>query len=382
VDDYVCDPKFCVPSPNFPVVVWPENQTSYYPPTEGFFNLAPPAFGLSYDIFEAELVIKEVNGTLTTITTGNFASQTTITHWPPTETPTSSTTSSSTTTAHGEWNKRYVADTFGSRLSKRDDTIVPAVCYDICNNAYLEAQSVGKTPALCDARSAFRNYYDGCQACIGANAADVKLVTKSYLDPKFEQFLSYCASSPAQSQVTTTAPQTQQTGTATVTTATQDTGNTNTAPSVIQTTTTTQPTTQTTQTTPTTQTTQTTQTGTGTTTGTDTGTTTGTGTTTSTGTGTSTGTSTGTGTGTSTGTGTGTGTGITTTGATAGLGGSSSSFTTSGTSSGSGSGTSSSATSASSTVVTAAAARFASPMHPSSSLSALFATVFAALFFI
>ncbi|KAK0648546.1 hypothetical protein B0T16DRAFT_456015 [Cercophora newfieldiana] len=76
---------------------------------------------------------------------------------------------------------------------RRDDTIVPAICYDTCNNAYFEAQSMGKKPELCDPRSAFRNYYDACQACVAANAADVRLVTKGYLDPTFKQFLDYCA---------------------------------------------------------------------------------------------------------------------------------------------------------------------------------------------
>ncbi|KAK4444040.1 hypothetical protein QBC34DRAFT_416036 [Podospora aff. communis PSN243] len=79
---------------------------------------------------------------------------------------------------------------------RRDDTVLPAACVDICENAYLEAQSIGKTPALCDPRFGFRNYYDGCQACIGANVADVKLVTQTYLDPMFGQFLEYCASAP------------------------------------------------------------------------------------------------------------------------------------------------------------------------------------------
>jgi len=352
-DDYVCDHKFCVPAPNFPIVVWPENETTYYPPTEGYFNLAPPAFGLSYDIFEAELIITEVNGTVTTITTGNYASQTTITHWPPTETPSSSTTYTSTSSAHGKYDKRVVKVASGSRLSKRDETIVPAVCYDICNNAYLEAQSIGKTPALCDARSAFRNYYDGCQACIGANAPDVKLVTKSYLDPKFAQFVDYCSSSPAQSQVTTTAAQTQQTGTPTVTTATQETGNTNTAPSLIQTTTT-QPTTQTSQAAPTTQTTPTTQTSP---------------------------TTQATQTGTGTGTGTDTGTTTTATGAATGLA-TSSSLVSSASSSGSSSRSGTAAASSPTAISTAGAAKFGSPSGPSSHLSALLATIFAAIFFI
>ncbi|KAK1825816.1 hypothetical protein QBC39DRAFT_400131 [Podospora conica] len=79
-------------------------------------------------------------------------------------------------------------------LNARDDTVVPAVCYEVCNNAYLEAQTVGKTPALCESTSPFMNYYTiGCVPCINANAADPAQVLKEYIEPKFAQFINYCA---------------------------------------------------------------------------------------------------------------------------------------------------------------------------------------------
>lgn len=49
-------------------------------------------------------------------------------------------------------------------------------------------------PALCDAESLFRQYYDSCNTCLAFNTSpDVALETqKSYLEPKFSQFINYC----------------------------------------------------------------------------------------------------------------------------------------------------------------------------------------------
>ncbi|KAI0539108.1 hypothetical protein GGR58DRAFT_525333 [Xylaria digitata] len=49
-------------------------------------------------------------------------------------------------------------------LQPRDPTI-PAVCYDACNNANIEAQSVGMNSELCDADSAFLAYYKWLDYC-------------------------------------------------------------------------------------------------------------------------------------------------------------------------------------------------------------------------
>ncbi|RVX74683.1 hypothetical protein B0A52_01810 [Exophiala mesophila] len=52
-DEFVCSPDECLavkPLPPLPVDWDPHNCTPYYPP-EGYFNLAPPIFGLDYDIF-------------------------------------------------------------------------------------------------------------------------------------------------------------------------------------------------------------------------------------------------------------------------------------------------------------------------------------------
>lgn len=60
------------------------------------------------------------------------------------------------------------------------------------DNAYLEAQSVGKSGELCYWDSAFGNYYQNCKACILAIAPNAEEVTRSYLDPQFKQFLDFC----------------------------------------------------------------------------------------------------------------------------------------------------------------------------------------------
>ncbi|KAL1865434.1 hypothetical protein VTK73DRAFT_5248 [Phialemonium thermophilum] len=223
-DTFVCDPSDCIPAPNFPIVQWPDNETGYYPPTDGYFNLAPPAFGLSYDIFEAEVIVEDVAGSEVSVTTGNWASQTSLSHYPPDAT-------TSTDPATARFKAR--ADGRHAALSKRDATVCPAICYDTCNNCYLEAQNVGKTPALCAPKAPFREYYDACQDCIARNSPDVKVTTRVYLEPKFSQFLKYCDAQAAQPQLSSSSagaePQPQQTKPPTVETTSQAPPNTNTA---------------------------------------------------------------------------------------------------------------------------------------------------------
>ncbi|KAJ2986608.1 hypothetical protein NUW58_g4945 [Xylaria curta] len=71
----------------------------------------------------------------------------------------------------------------------------PAECYDTCNNANIEAQSVGKNPALCSPDSAFMSYYKACRTCVEANVSEGQ--TTDHLEPQFAQWVDYCeASSP------------------------------------------------------------------------------------------------------------------------------------------------------------------------------------------
>ncbi|KAI0553956.1 hypothetical protein F4679DRAFT_580125 [Xylaria curta] len=67
----------------------------------------------------------------------------------------------------------------------------PTACYDTCNNANLEAQSIGKNPELCDPDSSFFRYYDACQACLKAFESGQE-TTRDYLDPTFSSWIDYC----------------------------------------------------------------------------------------------------------------------------------------------------------------------------------------------
>ncbi|KAI1122637.1 hypothetical protein F5Y10DRAFT_70659 [Nemania abortiva] len=85
----------------------------------------------------------------------------------------------------------------------------PAQCYDTCNNANLEAQSVGKNPALCAADSTFQTYYEACVVCVETYSSSD--ATRDYLDPTFGQWNAYC------DELETSSGSTQSTPSATVT---------------------------------------------------------------------------------------------------------------------------------------------------------------------
>ncbi len=177
---YLCDVSFCIPSPPFTDVKWPDNQTSFFPPIDGYFNLPPPAFGLDYGIFAEEVI----NG----VTTGDWSSQTSLTHFPPSPT-----------------GLRKVRDlppqARALGLQKRDNTVVPAVCYAVCNNCYIEAQKVGKSPALCASGSAFVLDLRACNDCVQANGGSTKVTLQAYVDPEFEPFISFCSAQSAQPEL-------------------------------------------------------------------------------------------------------------------------------------------------------------------------------------
>ena len=69
--------------------------------------------------------------------------------------------------------------------------IVPPMCYDWCNNCLLEAQSVGKTPALCRPESAFETSLLSCLQCIAVHHLDVGDALLQ-ISPQFQQFMDYC----------------------------------------------------------------------------------------------------------------------------------------------------------------------------------------------
>ncbi|KAI9054507.1 hypothetical protein LZ554_001665 [Drepanopeziza brunnea f. sp. 'monogermtubi'] len=231
--DYLCDAKYCIPSPLFPVVTWPEGETAYYPLTEGYFNLNPQAFGLDFTVFVTNVVVITVAGKygkLETITeAGQHSSQVSLSRFESTSTPTftvglKSSAYTPITSAHARWKKSreehvqareaWVQARDTLHLLKRDASVAPAVCFAQCNNCYIEAQSVGKSPALCAADSAFRSYYEGCQSCVASNSDTSEESLAVYVEPKFAEFTDYCdAQAPAipvlDDSLTSTVPVTQ-----------------------------------------------------------------------------------------------------------------------------------------------------------------------------
>ncbi|KAK3345507.1 hypothetical protein B0H65DRAFT_208142 [Neurospora tetraspora] len=78
-------------------------------------------------------------------------------------------------------------------VAARMDLSPPALCYSSCNDAYLEARDVGKSPSLCSDNSHFMRSYKECYSCVVATAAeDPREAVNAYLDPTFSQYISYC----------------------------------------------------------------------------------------------------------------------------------------------------------------------------------------------
>lgn len=247
--NYLCDRKNCKPAPPFHGTEWPDNTTSYYPPTKGYFNLNPRAFGLDYTIFVEKIIVKTITRYgapfVTTYTTGDWVSKASLSHYPPTP---------------GAVTKRYAdgAELYARLLEKRDNTIVPAVCFADCNNCFNEAQKVGKSDALCASDSAFNVDLETCRTCVENNGDSSKVTLQTYVEPKFQPFIDFCAVQTAQPIVvpttsrstvqvvpvqststdvqieTSTAPELPPT-VVSVTSQTQVPANTNTAPAPIET---------------------------------------------------------------------------------------------------------------------------------------------------
>jgi hypothetical protein len=160
-ESYYCAPDECIPVTPLPAPeLW--NPTIYgnaspatdpslkYDVVDHYFNMNPRDYGLSYDIFVATEVI-------------TYTSTTTII-----EAPTQAV------------------------RARQAQTSVPAACYPWCNNCLLEAQAVGKSPALCVPGSAFEIDMNDCEQCIAYHKSD-GAGTFVQIAPQFQQFINYCA---------------------------------------------------------------------------------------------------------------------------------------------------------------------------------------------
>ncbi|KAI0965152.1 hypothetical protein F4678DRAFT_453613 [Xylaria arbuscula] len=79
-----------------------------------------------------------------------------------------------------------------SQQHNKRGAALPAVCFDPCNNAVIEAQASGKSPSLCKWDSKFFSYYAECVACLQQNKSDAGDDTAP--DNAFRQLLDYCES--------------------------------------------------------------------------------------------------------------------------------------------------------------------------------------------
>ncbi|OAA76730.1 glycoprotein X [Akanthomyces lecanii RCEF 1005] len=140
-DDFLCCASDCVPSPPFTLTHWRDNETSYYPPSPGYYNLDPTRFGLTYDIFESP--------------DGRGGGQQGL------QSPV----------------KRATA---------------PSQCFDECNNVFVTAEAGGKTDELCRAGSPFRIGFDLCTHCIELHASVLSNALDDYVGPVLAQFLNFC----------------------------------------------------------------------------------------------------------------------------------------------------------------------------------------------
>ncbi|KHN97043.1 glycoprotein X [Metarhizium album ARSEF 1941] len=191
-DDFLCDPNDCIPSPPFAKVAWEGCETSYYPPSYGYFNLNPEAFGLSYDIFEYKVINTTTNGHASLVTTGNWASQSSLTAWPKPSPSNPSPALYRRTREPTHGSTRHKA----CRKSKR--AVTPAICFDECSYAYIIAESTGKSDRLCKEGSDFRNAVAACYKCIDANSGRNSTTPVNEPSQRFEQYLEYCRGSRAE----------------------------------------------------------------------------------------------------------------------------------------------------------------------------------------
>ncbi|PQE17490.1 glyco X protein [Rutstroemia sp. NJR-2017a WRK4] len=75
------------------------------------------------------------------------------------------------------------------------------------DNAYLDAQKIGRAPELCAADSSFNTDYSNCQACVFINSENAT-VAQVYLTPQFGAFLDYCSSLPTSGSASSAIPAT------------------------------------------------------------------------------------------------------------------------------------------------------------------------------
>ncbi|KAG6004057.1 hypothetical protein E4U21_001453, partial [Claviceps maximensis] len=195
-DDFICNQSDCIQSPPFTEGHWEQGKTHYYPPSYGYFNLDPRAFGLSYDIFGNQSYQEIADAHTTTMTTGNAESQTSLAAKP---IPTYGAKPYYPIVRRQD---EKMDEMENGKKNKRDDS-EPDNCYDECNNAYISALSVGKSDTLCEEGSSFRVGYGRCATCIKTSTNSTAKAMGIYAEPRFAQFIDFCSGKKADNPVPT-----------------------------------------------------------------------------------------------------------------------------------------------------------------------------------
>ena len=82
-------------------------------------------------------------------------------------------------------------------VSQDPTTLNTSANFSISDDVFIEAQRIGKTPALCAADSPFVISYDNCQNCIIANGGNTTSVMSAAVSPQISEYLRFCQASPA-----------------------------------------------------------------------------------------------------------------------------------------------------------------------------------------
>ncbi|KAJ4388129.1 hypothetical protein N0V93_008734 [Gnomoniopsis smithogilvyi] len=77
-------------------------------------------------------------------------------------------------------------------MANLNSTFIPAICYSTCDSAFIDAQTLGKSPELCESTSNFTQLLDSCDTCIDGYGGSDKTTDRSYLDSQFASFISFC----------------------------------------------------------------------------------------------------------------------------------------------------------------------------------------------
>ncbi|KAH8173384.1 glycoprotein X [Sarocladium implicatum] len=215
-DDFRCKPEECIVAPPYANVTWEKDETTYYPPSYGYFYLNPEAFGLSYGIYEFDIIVEKDKHTTRTITTGDWTSQASLTEYPR---PATTSTTQGYEDSYQLQEKREEMHWYKKRAP-----VAPGVCLDECNEAALQMQVTGKVPRICEEDSSFQNAYASCTQCISANGNSTRNTIREYVQPTFGQIFNWCDEQDASTTtpVDTEGPESQvETVTISVTTADQ-----------------------------------------------------------------------------------------------------------------------------------------------------------------